>query len=215
MFIKSITDPKEAEGTIHVILADERGQGEECLVLSLGEYKRLSASLGRALAPTEEVDEALYDRLKLSAEKTAALREGARILSRSDKSARSVARKLKEKGYGAEAVDHAVSFLQKKGYLNEEDACLRIAQSVVRSKRYGKRRLLSYLLERGYEKTVASRAAEAISDEEYAQALAYWMDKKVPVGAQLTREEREKQIAAMMRYGFSASEVLAALKERE
>ncbi len=215
MFIKSITDPKEAEGTVHVVLADERGQGEECLILSLGEYKRLSASLGRLLQPLDEVDESLYDRLQLSAEKTAALREGARILSRSDKSARGVARKLKEKGYGQEAVDHAVSFLQKKGYLNEEESCLRIAQGVVRSKRYGKRRVLAYLLERGYEKSAASRAAEAISEEEYARALGYWMDKKVPCGTELTREEREKLLATMMRYGFSASEVLTALKERK
>lgn len=212
MFVKSIADNPD-NGTVAVIIANEMGTGEECLILSLGEWKRMLKSLGRAIQELDPVDEELYDALHLSAEKTAALREAARILSSGDKSAREIRRKLTLKGFSQESAEHAVQFLRKKGYLNEENACLRIAEAAVRTKHYGKRRIVDYLRAHGYDASAASAAAESIPEEDYRSALAYQMQKKYPNANRMSRPEQQKMIAAMMRQGFSAGDVIRYLKE--
>lgn len=213
MFVKSILETAE-NGTVAVIIANETGTGEECLLLSLGEWKRMIKSLARPVRELDCVDEELYDALHLSAEKTAALREAARILSSGDKSEREIRRKLTQKGFSAEACDHAVRFLTAKGYLCEEDACMRIAQAAVRSKHHGKRRIVEYLCAHGYGSSAAKAAAESVPAEDYRDALAYQMEKKYPDGDALTGSERQKMIAAMMRQGFSAGEITEYLKEK-
>ena len=148
MFIKTIMDSSGENGSVTVIIANESGSGEECLVLSLGAYKRMLKQLGMRIAELDEVTEELYDALHVYAEQTAALREGARILTSGDKSAKEIVRKLAGKGFSRESAEYAVEFLREKGYLSEESACLRIAEAAVRSKHYGKRRVLEYLLSR-------------------------------------------------------------------
>jgi SOS response regulatory protein OraA/RecX len=158
------------------------------------------------------VTEEIYDALHVYAEQTAALREGARILSSGDKSAKEITRKLTSRGYSREAAEYAVEFLTEKGYLSEEASCLRIAEAAVHSKHYGKRRVLEYLLSHGYDASAAKIAAESVPEEDYAAALAYQMEKKYPDAAEMTRPAQQKMIAAMMRQGFSAGEVLAYVK---
>ena len=212
MFVKTISDTAKDNGNVTVIIANETGNGEECLVLSLGAYKRMLKHLGHTLSELDEVTEEIYDALHVYAEQTAALREGARILSSGDKSAKEITRKLTSRGYSREAAEYAVEFLTEKGYLSEEASCLRIAEAAVRSKHYGKRRVLEYLLSHGYDASAAKIAAESVPEEDYAAALAYQMEKKYPDAAEMTRPAQQKMIAAMMRQGFSAGEVLAYVK---
>lgn len=214
MFVKTIMDSSKENGNITVIIANETGNGEECLILSAGAYKRMSKELGYSLNELDEVTEEMYDALHVYAEQTAAIREGARILSSGDRSAKELVRKLTSKGFSHEAAEYTVEFLRERGYFSEESACARIAEAAVRSKHYGKRRVLEYLMSHGYDASAAKNAAEAIPEEDYAEALAYQMEKKYPDAAELTRPEQQKMIAAMMRQGFSAGEVLAYVKEK-
>jgi len=215
MFVKTIADSSKENGNVTVIIANKSGTGEECLILSLGAYKRMTKQLGRQLSELDEVTEELYDALHMYAEQTSALREGARILSSGDRSAKEIMRKLSAKGFSRDSAEYAVKFLADKGYLSEENACLRIAEAAVRSRHYGKHRILEYLLSHGYDSSAAKNAAESIPDEDYAAALAYQMEKKYPNAAEMTRPEQQKMIAAMMRQGFSAGEVLAYVKEKK
>jgi len=214
MFVKTIMDSSKENGNITVIIANETGSGEECLILSAGAYKRMTKELGYSLTELDEVTEEMYDALHVYAEQTAAIREGARILSSGDRSAKELVRKLTGKGFSREAAEYTVEFLAARGYLSEESACARIAEAAVRSKHYGKRRVLEYLMSHGYDASAAKNAAEAIPEEDYAEALAYQMEKKYPCAAELTRPEQQKMIAAMMRQGFSAGEVLAYVRKR-
>ena len=215
MFVKSIIDTSKENGNITVIIANESGNGEECLILSLGAYKRMVKSLGRGICELDEVTEEIYDALHVYAEQTSTLREGARILSAGDKSAKEIVRKLTAKGFSRESAEYAVEFLSEKGYLSEEKACMRIAESAVKIKHIGKRRVLDYLLGHGYSSEAAKNAAESISDEDYTEALRYQMVKKYPNAWEMSRSEQQKMIAAMMRQGFSAGEVLDYIKRNK
>lgn len=212
MFVKSIIVAPES-GTVTVTIANEMGAGEECLTLSVGEWRRMCTAVGHIPEQLDEVTEELYDALHQSAEKTAALREAARILTNGDKSAREIITKLKSKGFSQTSAEFATEFLQKKGYLNEDKACQRIAESAVRSKHYGKRRVVEYLRSHGYSAEAAKTAAEAIPEEDYREALRYQLDKIFRRKDKNSREDRQKIIAAMIRQGFSAGEVISMMKE--
>lgn len=204
MFVHSILDGSEKTGTVDVTLSDEAGH-TETFTLSAGEWKRLNK-----ITPVEhlmEADEDLYDRLHAAAERTITVREAAAILTNGDKSASAIMRKLTQKGRSKEAAEYAVELLKKRGYLNEEDACRRIADALVRSKHYGRRRVREYLISHGYDTRTAETAAEEIPDEEIREALLYHLTRKFRNYKELPMAERKKATASLMRLGFTYQEI--------
>lgn len=204
MFVHSILDGSEKTGTVDVTLSDEAGH-TETFTLSAGEWKRLNK-----ITPVEqlmEADEDLYDRLHAAAERTITIREAAAILTSGDKSASAILRRLTQKGRSKEAAEYAVELLKKRGYLNEEDACRRIADALVRSKHYGRRRVRDYLISHGYDTKTAETAAEEIPDEEIREALTYHLTRKFRNYAEMPIAERKKATASLMRLGFTYQEI--------
>lgn len=204
MFVHSILDGSGKTGTVDVTLSDEAGH-TETFTLSAGEWKRLNK-----ITPVEhlmEADEDLYDRLHAAAERTITVREAAAILTNGDKSASAIMRKLTQKGRSKEAAEYAVELLKKRGYLNEEDACRRIADALVRSKHYGRRRVRDYLISHGYDVKTAENAAEEIPDEEIREALTYHLTRKFRNYTELPMAERKKATASLMRLGFTYQEI--------
>ena len=204
MFVHSILDGSEKTGTVDVTLSDEAGH-TETFTLSAGEWKRLNK-----ITPVEqlmEADEDLYDRLHAAAERTITVREAAAILTSGDKSASAISRRLTQKGRSKEAAEYAVELLKKRGYLNEEDACRRIAEALVRSKHYGRRRVRDYLISHGYDTRTAEIAAEEIPDEEIREALTYHLTRKFRNYTELPIAERKKATASLMRLGFTYQEI--------
>ena len=212
MFVHSILDGSEKTGTVDVTVADSEGH-TETFMLSAGEWKRLNKT-----APIEhlgEVDEELYDRLTAAAERTITVREAAAILTNGDKSASAILRKLTQKGRSKESAEYAVELLKKRGYLNEEDACRRIAEALVRSKHYGRRRVRDYLISHGYDAKTAEIAAEEIPDEEIREALTYHLTRKFRNYTDLPMAERKKATASLMRLGFTWQEIQNTARETE
>lgn len=212
MFLKTILDASEKAGTFTLILANDEGTGEEAIVLSVGEWKRLTKTA--PLCETDEITEEIYDSLHAAAERTAAVREAARLLGSSDHSASEIRRKLKFRGISAEAAEYAVALLQKKGYLNDGDACARYAEAALRSKHYGRRRIFDYLLAHGYEREAALDAAQSLSDEEVREALIWQIEHKFPEIVSFERSQKQKAVQSLMRLGFTADEIFAEIKER-
>lgn len=213
MFIKSIIDLIEKSGTVMITAANSFGSGEEIFTLSASEWRRLCKAVGRTPAEDDEVTEELYDALKSADERTSCLMTAARMLSSSDKSARSIEQKLKAKKFSGEAIGNTIALLKKKGYLNEDEACRNYAVSAVRSKHYGRRRIIEYLISHGYPTEAAKNAADEIPDEDYRDALRYNIEKKCPDIGDIPGSECQKKIAALTRLGFSIGEILDEIKE--
>ena len=208
MFVKSIITPER--GNVVVTLGGEGG-GEERFFISRALWQRFAESGG--VSETDPVNEETYNKIALMAEKTSALKEGSRIIGGADRSTTEVARKLKAKKFSDEAVKFALSVLKKNGYLDEEANCVRIAERELRSKHYGKRRILSYLLSHGYGSEAAEGAVNGIPDEDYRDALRYTVERKFPRIAEADRSEQQKAIASLMRLGFEISDILGVIKE--
>ncbi len=213
MFIKSIIDLIEKNGTVTVIAANSMGSGEEIFTLSAGEWKRLCRSLSKIPAELDEVTEELYDLMKAADERTSCLTTAARMLSSSDKSAKTLTRRLREKGFSENAASHAVGLLMKKGYLNEDESCRSYALTAVRTKHYGKRRIVEYLVSHGYPTDAAKNAAEEIPDEDYRDALLYNIEHKCPDIAEMPRAKQQKKIAALVRLGFTPGEIFNVIRK--
>lgn len=218
MFINHIT----ITTSVLLEIASSSG-GSETLLLSLGEWKRVNRALGYdpdaglLLSEGTPVDEAMYDALRLAAEKTGALQAAARMLSVSAVSASSLLRKLAAKGFSPDAARSAVSLLERRGLLDDAAACRNYAESAVRNKRHGRRRIVEYLVYRGFPQDAARDAAASVPDGQYREALLWQLRRKFPElakdPASADRAEKQKAVAAMMRLGFEAEEVLAAMKE--
>lgn len=213
MIIKKIKDLSETSGSVCVTVGGENG--EESFSLSLGEWKRISKKLEYVPREHCEVSPELYDLISEGAEKTAALRSGAAVLSMGDKSKRELIKKLVMRGTKREYAEYAVDFLEKKGFLNEAAQAERTAQSLVRGKHYGKRRVASYLASHGYPAQAVSSAVCSVGDEEYHLALSYNIKKKFMfiLDPECTADQKKKAVAALMRLGFSFDEIKNALKK--
>lgn len=219
MIIRSVA---ESPVSVAVAVSPDEGSGEELFVLSPGEWKRLNRSLGfdpqagLTLASGQPVDESVYDALRAAHERTAAVRDAAKLLAFSDRSRAALIRRLTERGHSRDAASYAVSFLEKKGLLDDGEACLRYAESTVRSKHVGARRIEAYLLSRGFSREDAARAAASVGEDDYRAALLWQIRKKCPAllerGA-VSPNERQKAFSALMRQGFSADEIRAAIRD--
>ena len=221
MFIKKII---LHQNSVSIAVADENTPtADELFLLSLGEWKRVNRALGydpdaeMMLTEGTPVDESIYDAVRLAAEKTGALRLAARMLENSDQSTSALLRKLEAKGFSPEASESAVSLLEKRGYLNDADACRNYAESAVRTKHYGRQRIYAYLISHGYARDAAREAVDALPDEQIHDALLWQISRKFPELAKdpagIDRAQKQKAVQALMRLGFSTEEILSAFRE--
>ena len=210
------------DGMVYVVLApDAVSVNSEGLRMSLRNWKTfceryLPAALSDetcAAAQGHPVGEAEYDELHRLAEMTEAVLEAARILSSGDKSERDLRMKLKRK-FSDEAIGSAVHLLKKRGYLDEEAQCLRLAENAVRTKHHGPLRIKNDLMAHGYSGRAADAAVQAIPEEDFADALAYCIDRKFPDIEETDAADVKKAVASLMRLGFSSGMIFNEIRNR-
>ena len=206
MTIKSITG--EGGATVCVTVCGDGNGEKERFFISKKLWQSGVYSAG------DSVTEETYDRLKTTSERTSALREASRAIGYGEKSVRELERKLRGKNLPEDAVKWAIAVLRKNGYIDEDSACARIAESAVSSKHYGRRRVLDYLLSHGYDRASAESAVNAIPEESYRAALMYNIEHKFPAIAEFDIQDRQKAVASLVRLGFTPSEIMDAVKER-
>ena len=206
MYIRSITEEK---GLVSVTVSGG-DDAFETFTVSAGRLKRLGIPLSEGLP----VDEEIYSRLEYAAEVTKAVQTAAQVLSASDKSARLLRRRLREKGISEEAAEDAVEFMVRKGYLNEVRQASAYAESAVRTKLHGKRRIMRDLYGKGYDQSAIRQAVDEISDEKYAAALRKYLDKTLGKSYNVDRDKIRRIAAACERLGHSPAEAVRFMKER-
>lgn len=210
------------DGMVYVVLSPGEGSPHtEGLRMSVRNWKKYcEAYLPAALADEaysaaqgHEIREAEYDELHRLAEFTEAVLEAARVLSSGDKSTRDLTLKLRRK-FSDEAVGHAVRLMEKRGYLDETAQCQRIAEQAVRTKHHGPRRIKADLAAHGYSGKAADAAVRAIPEEDFADALAYSIDRKFPGIEEMDAADVKKAAASLMRLGFSSGAIFDEIKRR-
>ena len=212
MTVISILDRIETKGSVYVTVGDELmgKNAAENFTISKNEWKKLTDS--RTITVGMPLTEDLYRDISSAGERTKAVRLGASITSGSDKSASAVLRKLRDAGISKESAEHAVALLIRRGYIDEDAQCERIADTLLRYKRYGRGRIVQYLIAHGYPADVAKKAASSLEEEDVLAALSKTIEKKYPDIDTYSPADTKKAVASLMRLGFTSAEIFGEIR---
>lgn len=189
---------------IKILISDGEHSERKSLVVSEDDFADLGLCAGA------ELDMDMYEQLDAAAEHYEALRRGIYLLSYGANSRHSLALKLRRRGYDKQLAEDVADELYRRGYINE---CAD-AEGVIRAclvRKYGKKRIIMKLHERGYENKVICEAFCAFENVDYTANCAELIRKKYKCLPE-ERAELDKLIGALVRYGYSYGEIKGALE---
>lgn len=134
------------------------------------------------------------------------------ILSGGDNSKKQLVLKLSRSGIDKSYAEKAAIIMEERGFIDEFAQAERIAKGYCRRKYWGKKRIMQELLQKGYEKNAVLAAAGFITKEEYKASLNTVIERKYPNPPE-DKREKDKRIAALIRLGYSISEITEAFSE--
>lgn len=110
------------------------------------------------------------------------------------------------KTYGGEIAAEAVEYIGSLGYINDEEYAPRLAEYLVRRKRWGIRRARQEMIRRGLDRTLVENVLEDFSEEELDEELTALIEKRyyAKIGSY---DDRRRTIAALMRRGYDYSAI--------
>lgn len=134
------------------------------------------------------------------------------LLALRDHSSRELLTKLRQKGYG-EGAEQAVEKLMEEGYVDDERFARAYAAELVRVKHFGKRRIVTELLKKGIDPSLARDIADETEVDEYEILVAL----KRKYGRCLDTEKGVRRAVnglAAMGYGYSEiKQAIETIKE--
>ena len=153
----------------------------------------------------------VYDAVEQEAEIYAVYKKALYLLGYASASRKALERKLVAKGYDAELSSLALDRLQANGLLCEDEFAIREGERCL-SKLWGAERIRAHLKEKGYSDESISSVFFAFEDNgvDFDKNCALLIEKKYP-RIPTDKKELQKIIASLMRYGYSLSQIKAAI----
>lgn len=142
------------------------------------------------------------------------VREKAMVyLSYSDHTVKSMYMKLSENGFDKDDIDEVIAYLCDRGYINETDYFERFCKHYAHKKGYGRRKIEALAYQKGFSKKTIRECADSVfSEMDFDEICANQLEKLRP-GDLTDKKVRDKITAALMRRGFSLSEIKSAIAE--
>ena len=148
-----------------------------------------------------------FEMLKSASLKTEALGKALDALSYSNMSRRALADKLRLKyRIDRDVAEEVTEYVAARKYLDEDAQAEKIARAAVKTKMWGRKRVVMELIAKGYPKEVAVRAADKIAEEAYSDALARRVEKKLH-GAPADNAALVKAVSSLARCGHAPQDV--------
>lgn len=126
------------------------------------------------------------------------------ILSRAALSRNSLYKKLLEKGISEEDADKACNFCEEQGFINDEELLNSVIMRLYTEKKYGRQRIITYLLQKGFEKDAVLKVLNELDFDCTDEIVSL-------IKASDTDFDDKKQISKLyqklLRKGFSYSEI--------
>lgn len=195
-------------------LTYKKGKGDKIHISIDGEYRLTVDEMyfsSLYLKDGQEISEEEYSELESTVNIRRAYNCAVSLLSRRDHSENELLKKLCEKGFSAGA-EEAIEKLKSGGYVDDERFCRIFASELIRLKGYGRRRVEQELYRKGVSREIIGAVLEEISFD--SEKLISIIKRKYLT--KLTDEKGRKRVVdALMRLGYSYSEIRYALKEIE
>lgn len=134
-------------------------------------------------------------------------------LDRRDYSAAEMRRKLIPK-FGEKAADEAVEKLCELNLINDERYAENFVKSLFTYKKYGRNRIKSELYRKGIDSDTAKNALDEVFESEETDNVERIVEiiRKRYYNKMDSRESRQKVIAALVRLGYSFSDIREAME---
>ncbi len=159
------------------------------------------------------VDFAEFEEKWRALESKIAKQEVVKLLSRKGYLSDELRQKLALKRFSKEAIEHAISFGQKGGYVNDDVEIERIVRGALR-KGKGPQAVLHQLKQKRVSEALIKEVRAPLFEQE-KHALEEWVRKKYGAIDFPDRIQRQKIIGQLMRRGFSSEAIFSTLNRFE
>lgn len=166
---------------------------------------------GRVKAETALPEEVFLE-MEHNASFSRALARMRSILSYSGQSRHNLIARLKQFGFAEDICEETADYAVEHGLVREEAQAEHAAETYLRRKYWGRRRIMAELSSRGYPEEVIREAVDAIPEEEFRRALRQIIEKKYGMPPS-DPGERQKMVLSLLRLGYSGSEIKDAIAD--
>lgn len=105
------------------------------------------------------------------------------------------------KTYGAEVAEQAADYVCELGYINDEEYAPKLAEYLIKRKRWGVRRVRYEMISRGLDRELVENTLADVPGEELDEELITLIEKRYS-GKLADYNDRRRTIAALARRGY-------------
>ena len=186
---------KKLNGNFNLYIKDYKDEKVEVHLETLYSYKLLSK---------KEMDEKEFEEMMLENEKKLAKQKALKTLSMANKTKKELILKLKQSKFSTEAIDYAMTFVDKYDFIDEENIAKTLVEGKYSKKRYSKRAMISKLRQKGISSDVIGDSIKDIGDDEEFENAMYFAQKKLrTIRDDDKYKVRNKLMSALSYRGFS------------
>lgn len=205
--ITSITAGSDEDVCVSFELVEGENRSRSRFFLPLSVFARLSLTVGAS-------SQSVYETVELESKIFHAYKKALYLLSFGMQSKKTLQKKLVIRGCEAEIARVAIDRLVESRLLIEEDSAVREAEKCA-EKLWGENRIRAHLISKGYGESEIKKAFFALEDNGVDFSLnCSKLIKKKYLPLPKDKKEMQKIIVALMRYGYSMSQIKAALLEQ-
>lgn len=181
--------------------------GQPAFVVYKGELSRYGIKEG------QEIPEPVYQELVGQVLTKRAKLRAMHLLESMDRTRAELERKLQAGEYPREAVEEALAYVESFGYLDDR----RYARHYVECKKEGrgKARLKMELAQKGVDRSIIEEVLEEAELDDCRDTIRELVRKRRRGSGPMDNRERQRIYGYLMRKGFSSSDILSVLKEKE
>lgn len=203
IYIISLSSTDGDRVLVRVLIENESGREETefCLLREFAEKMNLEAG---------EIDSGEISEIEYFAEVTRAYFSACSSFAFTESSLKALERKLIQKGFDKNIACEAVEYLASRGFIDEAEIAKNRAR-VFLNKKWGRGRIFSKLNEEGFPKHAVECVRDELDKIDFAEICADLIKKKFGELPE-DRREREKMYASLIRFGYSGSDIKAAMK---
>ena len=174
------------------------------------EFLVLSSLFAELSVECGEIDGEIFDKISEASELSLAVRRGMSILGYGAASKKELERKLVVKGVARDVARSAAEHLSLMGYIDESEDAARLAERAVR-KLYGSRRISAELVAKGYSAEAVRYALDTLENVDFSALCEEYIAKRYKA-LPSTPDGRKKLFSALVRMGYSSSEIKEAFR---
>lgn len=181
--------------------------GQPAFVVYKGELSRYGIKEGH------EILQPVYDELVGQVLTKRAKLRAMHLLESMDRTRAELEKKLQSSEYPREAVAEALAYVESFGYLDDK----RYARHYVECKKEGrgKARLKMELAQKGVDRNIIEEVLDEAKLDDCRDTIRELVRKRRRGDGPMDDRERQRIYGYLMRKGFSSSDILSVLKEKE